>query len=365
MVIKIKLGGIQKMRKLLLLIVGLLFMSIITACGNESGKVTSETTSDSTSGEDNVDKVESVEWLANSVWAEDNYITENMNEFNDIVAVNTNGQVEINVNSGGALGFEGGELLKAVRDNLVNVSDFVANAVSADEKLYGIATLPFLFNNFEEAELFNEIARPYYDKVAEEKWNQRILYVNPWPGQGFWTKEKIQSIEDLNNKKMRVVDENGANVIQTVGATPYQLPFSEVYSSLSTGVIDSVMTSPPSGVDGKFWEVLDYYIPTNVTMGVGFVTVNLDEFNKLDAETQQAVVDAGKEMDEVMWGRVDQINEEMISTVEENGIEIIQPTDELMSELARLTEGHRAEWLEDAPEEAKEILDAFYEEVGR
>lgn len=265
----------------------------------------------------------------------------------------------------GALGYKGPELLKAVRDGVVPVSDMLTSGVAGDEPLFGVVTLPFLVQNFEEGKLLNDIARPYFDQVAEEKWNQKILYIAPWPAAGFWTKDEVKSLEDMKGLKMRTYDENGALVVEAAGGTPYPLPFSEVYSSLATGVIDSVLTSTPTAVDAKFWEVLDYYVPASVTMATNLVTVNLDEFNKLDKETQEAIIQAGKEMEEEMWEKVAQLDKEKEAVVNENGITTLTPSQEFLNELSEVTEDIRQNWLESAPAEAKEIVDKFKEEVGR
>ena len=78
----------------------------------------------------------------------------------------------------------------------------------------------------------------------------------PLAGSGSRTKKKATTLEDFKGLKTKTYDKNGALVMEAVGATPFALPFSEVYTSLQTGLIDSVMTSTPTAVDGKFWEVL-------------------------------------------------------------------------------------------------------------
>jgi len=205
----------------------------------------------------------------------------------------------------------------------------------------------------------------YFDQVAEEKWNQKILYIAPWPAAGLWSKEKVESLADMQGLKTRTYDKNGALVVEAAGGTPYPLPFSEVYSSLATGVIDSVLTSTPTAVDAKFWEVLKYYAPINVTMATDLVTVNLDAFNKLDKETQDALVSAGKEMEEEMWAMVAELDKEKESLCNEQGITTVEPSQEFLDELSAVTENIRQEWLKDAPPEAQEIVEKFKQEVGR
>lgn len=281
------------------------------------------------------------------------------------VKESTDGKLEISVQTGGALGYKGPELLKVVRDGLVPVSDMLTSGVAGDEKIFGLVTLPFLIQSFEEGKILNDIARPYFDQVAEEKWNQKILYIAPWPAAGLWSKEKVESLADMQGLKTRTYDKNGALVVEAAGGTPYPLPFSEVYSSLATGVIDSVLTSTPTAVDAKFWEVLKYYAPINVTMATDLVTVNLDAFNKLDKETQDALVSAGKEMEEEMWAMVAELDKEKESLCNEQGITTVEPSQEFLDELSAVTENIRQEWLKDAPPEAQEIVEKFKQEVGR
>lgn len=308
---------------------------------------------------------EPVNWVTNSVWPPNNHHSKGLEEFAIKVKEATGGQVELSVQTGGALGFKGPELLKVVRDGLVPVSDMLTSGVAGAEPIFAVVTLPFLIQSFEEGKILSDIARPYFDKVAEEKWGQKILYIAPWPAAGFWTKDEVKSLKDMEGLKMRTYDKNGALVVEAAGGTPHPLPFSEVYSSLATGVIDSVLTSTPTAVDAKFWEVLDYYVPANVTMATNLVTVNLKEFNKLDKETQDAVVKAGKEMEEKMWKDVAKLDQEKESIVGEQGITTLQPSEGFLNELSAVTEDIRQTWLKEAPPEAQEIVDKFKKEVGR
>ncbi len=354
------------MRKSLLTLLAVLFITSIALVGCGGGnEEAADNSNEASETNESADSGESITWIANAVYPDNNHTTEALIELSDKINESTDGKVKLDVMAGGALGYEGPELLTAVRDNAVPVSDILTSGVAGDESLFEIVTLPFLVHSFEEAKMLNDIARPYFDEVAEEKWNQKILYIIPWPFAGFWTQNPVESIEDMKGLKMRTYDKNGALVVESGGGTPHPLPFSEVYSSLSTGVIDSVLTSSPTAVDAKFWEVLDYYSPANVTMATSFVSVNLDEFNKLDEATQEAVIEAGNAVEAKLWEDVPVLDEEQVATSNENGIETLKVSDEFMQELSDMTEDIRAEWLETAPEGAQEIVDKFYEEVGR
>ncbi len=64
------------------------------------------------------------------------------------------------VQSGGALGYKGPELLKVVRDGLVPVSDRLISGVAGDEKVFQIVTLPFLVRNFDELKFSSTFPGP-------------------------------------------------------------------------------------------------------------------------------------------------------------------------------------------------------------
>lgn len=345
-----------KRTSIVALIASLFILSVIIAgCGGGSSQQPAEK-----------DKpAEPVKWTANSVWPPENHQSVGLQEFADRVKEATEGQVDITVSTGGALGYKGPELLKVVRDGLVPVSDMLTSGVAGDEPIFELVTLPFLIQSFEEGKVLNDIARPYFDQVAEENWNQKILYIAPWPAAGLWSKGEVKSAAEMKGLKTRTYDKNGALVMEAVGGTPYPLPFSEVYSSLATGVIDSVLTSTPTAVDAKFWEVLKYYAPINVTMATDLVTVNLDEFNKLDPQTQETLIGVGKEIESKMWEDVAKLDKEKETLCNENGITTVQPSQEFLDELSSITKDIREEWLQGAPQAAKDIVAEFQKQVGR
>ena len=69
-------------------------------------------------------------WNANSVWPPKNLHSVGLTDFAEKVKKATNGELEMVVHTGGALGFKGPDLLKAVRDGLVPVSDMLISGVA-------------------------------------------------------------------------------------------------------------------------------------------------------------------------------------------------------------------------------------------
>ncbi len=304
--------------------------------------------------------------LANSVWPEDNHQTRALYELSERLQAATDGRVGFNIQSGGALGYTDPELITGVRDGIVPVSTIMASGAAGEEPLLDVTTLPFLLRDYDEARLFYDTYKPYFNEILEDKWNQKLLLVSPWPGAGIWTQHPVESVDDMVGLETRTYDRNGALVMEAAGGTPHPLPFSEVYSSLATGVIDSVITSTPTAVDAKFWEVLDYYTPMFMTLGMEMFVINMDEFNAMDSGTQETLLSVAAELEDDLWNNIAEIDRENEQICVDNGIEVVEPPDQYFEDIAAVTSEIREEWLqEQAPPEAQQIVDEFNEKVGR
>jgi len=305
--------------------------------------------------------VAKITWNGNSNWPPNNHHSVFFEEFAQTVKERTNGELEIIVNTGAALGFSGPDLMKAVKDHLVPISEIIGADAPGNVPTLGVTLLPFIHNNLDEVRFYMDLARPLYDKIAKE-WNQKILYTSPWPLSHLWSQKKIFSVADVKGIKTRTYDNNGAMVIKAAGGTPLALPFGEVYSALSTGLIDSVVTSAPTAVDAKFWEKLDYCVPINLTASIDFISVNLNAFNSLDKNIQDILIKTGEEWDQYTWENIKRIDKECFETCKANGIEILPVSDDFKAELVKISENWVEKWSKEAPERAVGLYEKYMEE---
>ena len=208
----------------------------------------------------------------NAVYGATSFHTEGAMDFAKLVESYSGGSVMITVHPGGSLGFKGPELLKVVKDGQVPMSDILMGVVAGSEDVFGLSSLPRLVPTFAKARELYDASRPLYEKAAA-RWNQKMLYAAPWPPSGLVTKNPVNAKGDLENLKTRTYDKNGANFLQALGASPLSLPWGEVYSSLRTGMIDSVLTSAESTNNGKFWEVLANFKDINYAFPLNMVTI--------------------------------------------------------------------------------------------
>jgi len=294
----------------------------------------------------------------NAIYGQNSFHTQGAMYFADLVKKYTGGSVDITVHPGGSLGFKGPELLKAVKDAQVPMSDILMGVVAGSEHVFGISSLPRLVTSFEDAKKLYEDSKPLYEKAAS-KWNQKLLYAAPWPPSGLVTKNKVEEAADIKNAKIRTYDKNGANFLRELGAAGISMPWGEVYSALRTGLIDGVLTSAESAKNGKFWEVLGHFNNINYAFPLNMVTLNKDYWNSLSSEQQKAILKAAAETEKHQWESSEAKNKEASQIIEKNGIVISHPSDKFSGQLDAAAKIIVNNYLKDASSETKKVLENY------
>ncbi|WP_110684897.1 TRAP transporter substrate-binding protein [Salinicola aestuarinus] len=273
-------------------------------------------------------------------WPDGNFQAETLKTFSSAVEEATDGEVILDVHAGGELGLKGPELLSAVRDGIVQGADMLLTQQVGEAPLLGIESVPYLTRDEEDAVLLRDTAWPYYEDVAA-RFNQKFLYTVPWPGQGVFTQQPIQTVEDLAGVKLRTVDKNGTEFFDALGASPVQMPWGEVVPALASGAIDGVTTSTPSGVDGNFWEFTDYFNKLDWQLAPDVVSINLDAWNSLTDEQQQIIETLAREMEPQFQQVSKDEDARNAQVLAEHGMQMSSP-DAAMSR--QLTEAAQPQW---------------------
>ncbi|MDX6751151.1 TRAP transporter substrate-binding protein [Geminicoccaceae bacterium 1502E] len=303
-------------------------------------------------------------WDMSYAWPDSNFHVQNGHEFAKRVAAATDGEVEIVIHSGGALGLKGPEAMAAVRDGIVPIAEYSLEQQNGEVPFTSLAAMPGLAMGYEETRVLVEVIRPKIQEILGN-YNQKLLYIVPWPGQGVYTKVPLNSLADLGGYKLRAANARAVEFFEALGAAPVLLPWAEVVPSLASGVINGVSTSSSSGVDGKFWEFLSDYSRFDWANPLSVVTVNLDSWNELSAESQAAIEAIAKELEPSFWEvsvKEDERNLELLSA---NGINVSTLPASLRKEIAEASEAIWAEFAEQAGEDARKAIADYREKVGK
>jgi TRAP-type C4-dicarboxylate transport system substrate-binding protein len=292
-----------------------------------------------------------VKWDLPTQWPADNFYTKMIVQYADRVKGATQGQVQITVHSGGALGFKGPDMLAAVRDGIVPIGDVTAALAAGEEPFLGIDRIPFVYPNYEAFSTFMAFARPVYDRIYA-KHKQTMLFLVPWPPTKAHTKTPLRSLDDLKGLKIRTHERLGTTFFQGIGASPVQLPWAEVVPSLASGAIAGVNTSASSATDGKFWEFLKHTMLFELQWATSGINVNDAALAKLKPEHRAAVLSVAREMEPQFWLASKQEDERTLKLLVEHGMKIDPLPADVRAKAMEVAGAQMAEFAKNSPDAA-------------
>jgi TRAP-type transport system periplasmic protein len=191
---------------------------------------------------------------------------------------------------------------------------------------FDIYEMPYLFDDLDQAN--RALDSKASQEMLEEFRKVSGLRVLGGLNHGFrqtTTNKPIYSIEDLKGIKMRVSPiPLSLSLWKALGTKPTPLEFSELYTSLATGVVDA-QENPMFVVEMvKFHEVVKYLNLTDHQVLFAFWVVNDTFFKSLPFEYQVKAQEAMNQA--VIWGReeVRKAEDGYMKRLEENGMTVIK-----------------------------------------
>jgi TRAP-type C4-dicarboxylate transport system substrate-binding protein len=180
----------------------------------------------------------------------------------------------------------------------------------------------------------------------------------PSPAQYVYLNVAVDDIEDFRGIPVRGADKNTVDIVSALGMAGVAMPWGELIPALASGRVKGVATSATSGVDGKFWEFMDYIYPTNHTWGSNMVTINLDAWNRLSPENQAAIESVAAQLEPVFWNVSRQGDVDSIAMMAENGMQLMEISDDLRAEMTERAQQLQADFVARVPEAAP-IIEQF------
>lgn len=288
---------------------------------------------------------------------ERNYFTRNIMQFAEEVKKATDGKLEIVIHPEDSLTKQP-EVKRAVQTGQVPIGEFLMSIHSNESAIFGVDAVPFMATNNEENRKLLAAARPFIEERLKRQ-GIRLLFVVPWPPNSFYAGKEIRSTADYKGVKFRAFNPVTGRLAELMGAIPVTVQQSEVPQAFSTGVIQAMITSPATGVDTQAWDFVKYFYEVKAMAPWNIVVVNERIFSRLDQKTQDAVLAAAKAAEERGWQLQADETGKLVDVLKAKGMEVRQPSPELMAELKKIGDQLIAEWSKAAGEDGQKILDQY------
>lgn len=179
-------------------------------------------------------------------------------------------------------------------------------STSTDRKMQ-IGLLPFLANNWEEAQNIYGSGAPVRQAMEDLFAKQDITLLAAYPVY-FGGISLNRSAVDAGNPdvskgiKLRVPPIKSFQLLaDNVGYIGSPLPFSEAFTAVQTGVVDGVIGSGAEGYYASFRDVTKTYIPLNTHFEIWYLMINSERFEDLDDQEKNALATAAAEFESRRW----------------------------------------------------------------
>ena len=199
-------------------------------------------------------------------------------------------------------------------------------------KDFGIVFGPFLFDDWDQC--WTLIESDWYKDQCDQLAAQGLKIVaSNWKygERHTLTTKKVEKVEDLKGLKIRVP----GNEIQTqgfnaLGATATGMDLGDVYQALQTGTIDGAENPLATLYGRKLHEVAKYLILDGHVLNFTTWVMSNDVWESLTPEQQELLVSTGEEAGIYNNELVDQMNDEYLQMMVDEGVEVTEPTEEVM-----------------------------------
>ncbi|MGB5473741.1 MAG: TRAP transporter substrate-binding protein DctP [Gammaproteobacteria bacterium] len=254
-----------------------------------------------------------------------------LEEWAEQVRTESGGRLVFKLYPGGVQGDEP-DVLKKIRFNQLQGGAFTGYGIGQIYSPTRVLELPFLFENIEEIDYVRERLMPsieqgYRDNGYELVGWMEVGYIY------FFSREPIATLDDLRKRRIWFWqgDPLGKAFFDAGGLAPVPLSIIDVYTSLSTGMIDTVY-APPLGAIALQWFTKTQYI-TNVPManGIGSLVVSRRFYQNLPQDLQKLLRRTGRETGAKLVAATRRDNLESLQLMQERGMIMVEPDESLIS----------------------------------
>nr|WP_321442834.1 TRAP transporter substrate-binding protein DctP [uncultured Cohaesibacter sp.] len=227
----------------------------------------------------------------------DSYNHQSLLVFKNFVENHSNGAIEVEIFPGGQLCGNARECLSGVQSGIF---DYFQTTIAELANFWAPAggfDLPYLLRDDRVAECVydnEDFLADIRKNVLDATQNVRLMMVS---NSGGWrnfatTNKQIKSPADVAGLKIRTVPAPiQQELVKALGGAPTPIAWPEVYTALSTGVVDGTKNGIVDITTMKFEESLNYLVLDGHAYMGGVWVMNNDRFESFPDELKRVIID--------------------------------------------------------------------------
>jgi C4-dicarboxylate-binding protein DctP len=264
------------------------------------------------------------------------------------IEARSSGRIKVELYPGSQLGSIE-SMVNQVRRGTIQATDPADGHFATTYPLIQILSIPYLFPSREVA--WKVLDGPFGQKLADDmakKIGMRPLFWQENGGFRHFTNSKraIRSPEDMKGLKIRTMNiPLHMKIVEDLGGSATPINWSEVYTSLQTGVADGQENAIPTFLLPKLEEVQKYMVLDGHVYGVMTVVVNEKWYQDLPADLKQAIQGAIPVVLATNRGLSVANEAQGVEYLQKRGVEIYAPTPEQHKKFREATQASAVKWL--------------------
>ena len=278
-------------------------------------------------------------------------------EFAKCVTTGTGGEIEVVTHPSGSL-FPGAQIKRAVQTGQVPIGERLLSGHQNENALFGFDSVPFLATSFDDADKLWEAAKPTIEKTLADQ-GLHLLYAVPWPPQGLYFRDAVNSVADMKGIKFRSYNNATTRLAELTGMLPVTIEAAEISQAFATGVADAMVSSGSTGYDRKVWESLNYFYEVDAWLPRNYVIVNSGVWDGVSDQNKNVINACAGLAEYAGTWRAKEYTGFTLQGLRDGGMTVAPASDQMKSELREIGKVMTAEWLEAAGAEGQAVVDRF------
>lgn len=255
----------------------------------------------------------------------DSYFKEKVEEL-------SGGSITIDLQASGVLGSENDVLDTMLGGggtiDMSRISAFALTSYGGEKSM--LLSIPYTFVNRDHFWNFatSDLAPEFLLEPHDNGTGVRGLFYGEEGFRHFFTKNPVNSLEDLAGMKLRVSNDPIMNgMVEGLGASPTVVAFGELYSALQTGVVDGAEQPIANYKSNAFPEVANNLILDGHTLGAIQVIITDAAWDKLTPEQQDILMEAGKYASEFNRKISEEAENKVLEELKAEGCNVVEVED--------------------------------------
>jgi TRAP-type transport system periplasmic protein len=246
------------------------------------------------------------------------------------------GSVTLRIYAGGVAGDEP-DMVRKMRIGTLNAAGITVSGLQGIFNGFKTLSYPLLIRNNGELTYVLDKMEPYFEQELEKRGFRAVMW-SPGGWTYLFTRRPVVYPQDLKSQKLWVwsADPDEIQAYQRAGFQTVTLAITDLMTSLQSGMVDALVTSPLLAASNQWFGVLGNMSTLKLGPLWGAVVVSERTWSGVPADLQPKLIEAAQRIADTLGPALAKADDQAIEIMKKYGLKINQVTPKAEAEWAAL-----------------------------